>query len=280
MELRIKVNKTPREVIQSNYVGYSNLAHPSNHFNITPFEAIYCDPQTYEHIKMQKSVDNDNLDDTYLVHTRNFILDEVEADIVYLQNKTIGKNHIQWDTNYRYKAWYKAYDKIVFGDTVTPKTDPGPYIIEKTGEITADACNGVVLKPGFHAQAGSKFHAFAHCDGCSRPREQGMKTNNVENKKNRESRTDEKQMLQVDEDTAGDNHQNSGLKVYPNPSENGFTIEFPEMNGSYIITNTNGKIVNENRVLTQTIFIELPKGIYVVKWINTNGIQTQKIIAL
>src|SRR5690554_118141 len=280
MELRIKVNKTPREVIQSNYFGYPNLAHPNNHFDITPFEAIYCDPFTAEHIKMQKSVDNDNLDDTYLVHTRNFILDEVEADIVYLQNKTIGKNHIQWDTNYRYKAWYKAYDKIVFGDTVTPKTNPGPYIIEKTGEITAYACNGVVLKPGFHAQAGSKFHAFAHCDGCSRPREQGMKTNNVENKKNRESRTDENQMLQVDEDTAGDNHQNSGLKVYPNPSENGFTIEFPEMNGSYIITNTNGKIVNENRVLTQTIFIELPKGIYVVKWINTNGIQTQKIIAL
>src|SRR5690554_6876406 len=226
---------------------------------------------------MQKSAGNNVDKNNHLVYTRDFILDEVESDIVYLQNKTIGKNHIQWDPNYRYKAWYKAYDQIVFSKDQSPKTDPGPFIIEKTGEITAYACNGVVLKPGFHAQAGSKFHAFAHCDGCSRPREQGMKTNNVENKK---KKTDEKQMLQVDEDTTEDNHQNSVLKVYPNPSDNGFTIEFPEMNGSYIITNTNGKIVNENRVLTQTIFIELPKGIYVVKWINTNGIQTQKIIAL
>lgn len=82
------------------------------------------------------------------------------------------------------------------------------------------------------------------------------------------------------DNTNDEARQKTVLKVYPNPSDKGFTIEFPEMNGSYIITNTNGKIVNENRVLTQTIFIELPKGIYVVKWINTNGIQTQKIIAL
>ena len=243
-----------------------------------PFEAIYCDPQTYEHIKMQKSVDSDNLDDTYLVHTRNFILDEVEADIVYLQNKTIGKNHIQWDTNYWYKAWYKAYDKIVFGDTVTPKTDPGPYIIEKTGEITAYACNGVVLKPGFHAQAGSKFHAFAHCDGCSRPREQGMKTNTGENNENR---TDEKQALQTHHFNSNDiPHQKTVLKVYPNPSDNGFTIEFPEIEGKYIISNTNGKLVEESKVLSKTIFIQLPKGVYFLKWINKNGIQTQKIIAI
>jgi len=70
-----------------------------------PFEAIYCDPQAYQHIKMQESVGDEDLDDTYLVHTRNFILDEVESDIVYLQNKTIGQNHIQWDPYYRYKAW-------------------------------------------------------------------------------------------------------------------------------------------------------------------------------
>jgi len=156
------------------------------------FEAIYCDPQTYQHIKMQASVDDDGLDDTYLVHTRNFILDEVEADIVYLQNKTIGKNHIQWDPNYRYKAWYKAYDQIVFSKDQSPKTDPGPFIIEKTGEVTAYACNGVVMKPGFHTKQGSKYHAFVHCDGCSRPREQGIKTNTGQHN---EEGADERQVL-------------------------------------------------------------------------------------
>ncbi|PWH84770.1 T9SS type A sorting domain-containing protein [Brumimicrobium oceani] len=264
--------------VQSNTYGYPNLEHPNTHFNFTPFEAIYCDPQTYQHIKMQESVDDDDLDDTYLVHTRNFILDEVESDIVYLQNKTIGKNHIQWDPNYRYKAWYKAFDKVILGDTITPKTDLGPYIIEKTGEVTAYACNGVVMKPGFHTKQGSKYHAFVYCDGCSRPREQGMKTNTGENNKNR---TDEKHTLQVNHFNSNDiPHQKTVLKVYPNPSDKGFTIEFPEIEGEYIISNTNGELFQQDEVKTKSIFIELPKGIYFAKWINKNGIQTQKIIAL
>lgn len=213
----------------------------------------------------------------FLVHTRNFILDEVEADIVYLQNKTIGKNHIQWDPNYRYKAWYKATDRVVFGDSVTPKTDIGPYIIEETGEITAYACNSVTLKPGFHAKAGSKFHAFIHCDGCSRPREQGMKTNNDDS----ENQVGEKRVISNETNISPTkNKQKPVLKVYPNPSDNGFTIEFPEAIGEYMISNTNGKLIEENKVLTKTTFIQLPKGIYFIKWINKGEVQTQKIIAL
>ncbi|MFA7274903.1 MAG: 3-coathanger stack domain-containing protein [Crocinitomicaceae bacterium] len=128
-----------------------------------------CDPQTYEHIKMQASVDDDNLDNDYLIYTRNFILDEVEADIVCLQNKTIGKNH-KLDPTYKYKAWYKAYDQILIGNHVTPKTDPGDYIIEKTGVIDVHAGNSITLSPGFHSQSGSDFHAFIYYDGCTRPR--------------------------------------------------------------------------------------------------------------
>lgn len=260
----------------SNTFGYPNLGHPNDHFNITPFEAVYVDLFTAEHIKMQKSAGNHVTNNTYLVHTRNFILDEVEADIVYLQNKVIGKNHIQWKP-YRYKAWYKAYSQIIFGDSVTPKTNIGPYIIEETGEITAYACNSVTLKPGFHAKAGSKFHAFIHCDGCSRPREQGMKTNNDDS----ENQVGEKRVISNETNISPTkNKQKPVLKVYPNPSDNGFTIEFPEAIGEYMISNTNGKLIEENKVLTKTTFIQLPKGIYFIKWINKGEVQTQKIIAL
>lgn len=155
----------------SNTYGYPNLGHPSNHFNITPFEAIYCDNQTYEHIKMQATIeDNPDLDEIFLVHTRNFIVNEVESDVVYLQNKTIGDNHTQMDPTYRYRAWYKAFTRIEIGNLVAPKTDPGDYIIEKTGEITVYAGQSVVLKPGFHAQNGCKFHAFIKQD-CKQPPE-------------------------------------------------------------------------------------------------------------
>jgi hypothetical protein len=265
-------------ITPSNLYGYPNLGHPNTHFSITPFEAIYCDPQTYEHIKMAKSVEEGKLDETYLVHTRNFILDEVEADIVYLQNKIIGKNHNQWVSNYRYKAWYKAYDQIIISTDKSPKTDPGPFIIEETGEVTVYACNSVGMGTGFEVQQGGKFHAYVQCDSCSRPREQGMKTSNGENNQNR---SEEDYALKVEDyDSNNDTHQKTVLKVYPNPSDNGFTIEFPEVNGDYTVTNTNGKNIQENKVLSKSIFIELPKGIYFLKWRNNKEIQTKKIIAL
>jgi len=263
---------------QSNTYGYPNLGHPNNHFNITPFEAIYCDLFTAEHIKMQESAGNHVTNNNYLVYTRDFILNEVEADIVYLQNKTIGKNHIQWDPSYHYKAWYKAYDKIIFSKDKSPKTNVGPFIIEKTGEVTAYACNGVAMGDGFEVQQGGKFHAYVQCDNCSRPREQGMRINNGEGNENR---ADEMQSSLVDSQNPIDNnHQKASFNVYPNPSDKGFTVEFPEVNGNYIITNTSGKRVQENEVLTKRSFVELPKGVYFIKWINKNDIQTLKIIAL
>ncbi len=169
-DLMYKLSSDINSQNYSNTYGYPNLGRPTDHFNITPFEAIYCDPQTYEHIKMQQSIDDhQSYDDSYLVYLRNFILDEVEADIVCLQNQTIGKNHIQLSA-YKYRAWYKAYDQIWIGNLVTPKTDAGDYIIENTGDITVKAQNSISIQSGFHAQAGSDFHAFIGYDGCSRPR--------------------------------------------------------------------------------------------------------------
>lgn len=88
--------------------------------------------------------------------------------MVYLQNKTIGLNHVQGVPSYKYRAWFKAYTRIEIGNLVTPKTDPGDYIIEATGDITVYAGESVVLKPGFHAQNGSTFHAFIKRE-CIRP---------------------------------------------------------------------------------------------------------------
>jgi len=70
------------------------------------------------------------------------------------------------------------------------------------------------------------------------------------------------------------------LQNTPNPSTNGFTIEFPEVEGEYIISNSNGNLIQQNSVRTKSTYLQLPKGIYFVKWINKNGIQTQKLIAL
>lgn len=249
-----------------------------NNFNITPFEAVYCDPQTYQHIKMQESVDDDDLNDVYLVHTRNFVLDEVEADIVYLQNKVIGKNHNQWDNTYRYKAWYKAYQDIVVGTNVTPKTDPGAYTIESSGEITMYACREINLKPGFSSANGSSFHGFIRCDGCYRPHgkseleSSGSDSGNIQNE----------EQLNHFQRTMSEREVEEDLKVFPNPTTGQFTIVFPGSKGEYMIGDLNGRIFETGQIGEEirTKYLTLPKGIYLLKWTSGSELITRKIIVL
>lgn len=270
----------------SELYGYPHLAHPNNHFNITPFEAVYCDPQTYEHIKMQETIeefngDNDNsnnLNDVFLVHLRNFILDEVEADDVYLQNKIIGKNHNQNILGYKYRAWYRAYDELSIGNHVTPKTDLGDYIIEKTGDITVYAGQGISIKPGFHAQAGSDFHAFILEDGCSRPRTSSANTNEEDGSNsggkqvNSSGTTLEKADFELD------------VKIYPNPNTGEINILLPEgeETAQYEILSLQGVkvqegVIGENR---STIQLRFPNGTYFIRIFCSNKVFINKIIRL
>src|SRR5690606_16766198 len=112
-------------------------------------------------------------DDNYLVYLRDFILNEVEADVVCLQNKVIGENHINWLPDYRYKAWYKAKKTIRVGYDVTPKTNKGNFTIKPSGDVVVYAGESIEVAPGweaFHVQQGATWHAFIEDDGCDRPR--------------------------------------------------------------------------------------------------------------
>lgn len=102
---------------------------------------------------------------------------------------------------------------------------------------------------------------------------------NEENEKNESNQNIEKTYFDRGEIVSNETEFQDFI-IYPNPSSNGFTIEFPEAIGEYMISNTNGKLIEENKVLTKTTFIQLPKGIYFIKWINKGEVQTQKIIAL
>lgn len=87
------------------------------------------------------------------------IVNEIESDVVYLQNKTIGKNHVQDVPSYKYRAWYKAYTRIVIGHLVTPTTDPGDYIVQPNADLNLHAGDLIHIKPGTHFMAGSTVHA-------------------------------------------------------------------------------------------------------------------------
>lgn len=268
--------------VQSDTYGYPNLGHPTNHFQITPFEAIYCDPQTYEHIKLQESIsensgDPNNNDPAYLGYITQFMLDEIEADDVYLQNKVIGKNHVQWDPNYTYTAWYKAKNKLTIGMNVTPKTDAGSYVIEATGDITTYAGKEIHIKPGFHAQNGSEFHAYIASDEC--PRDEGKST--LSSDPEMQNISNDRAMFYENEGEEVSDQKE--IRVYPNPSNGEINLAFPnELFGDFTVFSYLGeRIIQQTIPVERSVTFNLPKGHYLLHVKTTEGKTiTKQIIVL
>jgi hypothetical protein len=248
----------------------------SNGFPITPFEAIYADNQTYEHIDPINTVDPSKVH--YLDSIRVFLRDEIEGENHYLQNKTIGKNHANWLPNdYKYKAWYKADKELHIGYEVTPKTNKGDYNIEKTGDITVYAGEKVVMKPGFHAESGSTFHAFIRIPPCSAS---GMSQNSGNN----DRKADENYAIRFVENNIKEveKSEDQKVKLYPNPNNGSFTIEVTDiyLDGEFIIFDTYGKKLyfeTIKRNVTQ-INRRLESGVYYVTLIKGNNKHVEKII--
>jgi hypothetical protein len=134
----------------SEYFGYPNLGRPTDHFNITPFEAIFCGIDIQPHIRLKDA------EDVYVQALNNFILDEVEPWYLGLQNQRLGS---QAKTTYIYKAERRAKHHITVGRLVTPTTDPGDYVVEANADLNLRAGDLIHFKPGTHIKAGAKLHA-------------------------------------------------------------------------------------------------------------------------
>jgi hypothetical protein len=207
-----------------------------------------------------------------------FLHDEIEGENFYLQNKTIGKNHVNWLPNYEYKAWYKAKKEIQIGYEVTPKTNKGDYIIEATGDVTVRAEQSISIKPGFHAQQGSDFHAQIWATYCSRPRSNKNLTNNSSS----EDESD-KQLTRANnaEDLTQDNNTEL-LHLIPNPNDGSFKVVIDNDNprGELFVYNLTGRLVYSQRVDQNEIALnlQLDKGMYVVYWVDKTVTESKKMI--
>jgi hypothetical protein len=259
---------------ESEEFGYPHLAHPTSHFNITPFEAVYADDFNWDHIVMGNTLDQ-HLDDdqSYFDNLRDFLNDEVEGFIVPLQNKVIGENHAQ-NANYEYKAWYKSRDQVIIGSNVTPKTDPGDYIIEQTGNITVYGGKSVLIKSGFHSKAGSTFHAFireaSDCYG-DYGKSEDITSSNSDNENTAETfmeKSTTKEVLKI--------------KLIPNPNYGNFIFEVNQTNpkGSLYVYGLDGKLYYQQSVNQTQTRLDLPikNGLYLVVYKTAREMQTIKLI--
>ena len=160
---------------------------------------------------------------------------------------------------------------------MTPKTNKGDYVIEETGNITVYAGERVVMKPGFHAKAGSKFHAFIKEPACVTSKMSMLSTNNNENTEEHINNMVTRKMLNNE-----NQKESKKVKVYPNPNNGTFTLEVTDsyLDGEMMLFDTYGKMLYLETVKQNKIQImrSLDRGVYYVTVINGGNKHVEKIV--
>jgi hypothetical protein len=253
----------------SNFYGYPHLGYPGSHYDITPFDALFTFDQNTEHrTGLAKHPTQDiGLPTEFPLEWKNFLLQETEGTVVYLQNKRIG---FYSRPNYQYRVDYSPAYFLFIGENVTQKTDFLPVTFESNCEVEAMAGEAIIMKPGVHIKNGAQVHLFIGEMDCPKSGfavvEGGDNTNTI---------------LAA----SGKNNKSKGhdLLIFPNPSNGGFTISCKTKIKSGIldmkIYNATGILCYEDQVtLGQAIRTNLPKGFYIVSLLINDEWETLKIV--
>lgn len=142
---------------QSDHYGYPNLGRPSDHFDITPFEAIYIDNIPNDHIDL---IDDNPMDRAILT---NFLLTEYRPWVLGLQNDHVGS---QARSSYTYRSRRMAKLAIHTGFNVTPTTDKDYYVVEPNADLILEAGKYIELRPGTYTELGARALIHIHYEEC------------------------------------------------------------------------------------------------------------------
>ncbi len=149
------------------------------------------------------------------------------------------------------------------------------FIVENGSNVEMVASESITLKPGFHAKAGSNFHAYI----------QDLECENIANKSVNATKS-----LGIKNTTSNEDiviNRQTSICIFPNPSENGIftlyfygykqTVEYIEIfnvTGTVIYKKTSDKYIDN-------IIIDISgqnAGVYLMKIKINNKIITKKII--
>jgi hypothetical protein len=144
--------------IKSNYIGYPHIGRPTDYRNITPFDAVYIDNKINPHINLKDDIaaDADSL--------RDFLLNEIEPDYLFLQNFELGS---QARPDYTYRAKRRAKVAIYVGDSITPSTPFGPYKLAPNADLILVAGDYLEIDGEFETEFGTQFTASTEYQYCN-----------------------------------------------------------------------------------------------------------------
>lgn len=254
--------------IRSNHYGYPNLGRPNDHFQVTPFEAIYIDNKINPHIvlKDDEPADLDALND--------FIFGEAEPWYLNLQNQTVGAKA---RLNYNYYVRRRAQYRITAGHLVTPSTDPGDYVTQENATVDLLAGQEINLKPGVYFTAGSTVHLKIEFEGCP----SGKSDKSSSSSDEQGSETDQRFGI----GTAITETQKR-VQLHPNPTNDGdFSLKSQSefVISTVHIYNMYGVLIKEwNGIGTSEFHSRNPlsTGTYIVRVTMGSKTETHKLIVL
>lgn len=267
----MNIGKQPNGVlIPSNNYGYPNLGRPNDHFQVTPFEAIYIDNQIDPHIDMSGGGNEvDKLND--------FIYGEAEPWYLALQNQAVGSRA---RLNYLYYVRRRARNSITVGHLVTPATDPGDYVTLENVEVDLRAGQEIHLKPGVHFQQGSTVHLKIEFEECPRNKSEQTQTGSSG------VRPSTQRGFREEEEASQTNTVEKQARLYPNPSNDGtFVLRTEEgvvISGLQIF-NAYGTVVekiHENGTPLFHFNKQLPTGTYIIQVLIGSRTEIHKLVVL
>ena len=180
-----------------------------------------------------------------------------------IQNRKYGNNA---NPNYEYKADVFSPHQIHIGQNVTQRTDFKAVEVQQNANLHCKAAESIHLKSGFHAKAGSSFHAEIKPYSCSTTKSQSVtNTNGI----------DTENLIVTQSPTK---YSNTTFNIYPNPSNGNVNIEFNNATQfSFKVFNVAGKLI-KNGIGSKRINLNLQKGIYIIVVEYDNIIEKEKLI--
>lgn len=271
---------TQNPLFASNTIGYPHLSYPPDHYEITPFDALYTWDENTVHITCGRKSQSYYEEEPSPMQpdVKNFFAEESEYWNIFNQNKRIG---YYARPGYTYRADFIAENDIYWGDHVTQKTDFKPVVIESNAVVRAWACDAHIFQatsptePGVHIKPGADAHFMIDCIQCNHGKQASQSS-------------DPRFRYHQDEDPeyASQLHpaeEAHGIRLIPNPAEDQLVIhvtaEAENASFDYYIYDLSGNLVQQGRGRpAEAIALNLTKGMYILRIKTTNQWYSEKLL--